>query len=142
LNNFADRDHCIEYIVAWCLLNGNLNSNSYSDSSASDENIDKLRKLTNTVEDQAYTRSYYDLDERAIPNKVVVSMITGEVYEKEVRYPLGHKERRAESLPFLKEKFEKSIKKADIREDELMKFYDEKNLDSINIYDLLNCIYK
>ena len=142
LNNFADRDHCIEYIVAWCLLNGNLNSNSYSDSSASDENIDKLRKLTNTVEDQAYTRSYYDLDERAIPNKVVVSMITGEVYEKEVMYPLGHKERRAESLPFLKEKFEKSIKKADIREDELMKVYDEKNLDSINIYDLLNCIYK
>ena len=142
LNNFADRDHCIEYIVAWCLLNGNLNSNSYSDSSASDENIDKLRKLTNTLEDQAYTRSYYDLDERAIPNKVVVSMITGEVYEKEVIYPLGHKERRAESLPFLKEKFEKSIVKADIRVDELMKFYDEKNLDSINIYDLLNCIYK
>ena len=142
LNNFADRDHCIEYIVAWCLLNGNLNSNSYSDSSASDENIDKLRKLTNTVEDQAYTRSYYDLDERAIPNKVVVSMTTGEVYEKEVIYPLGHKERRAESLPFLKEKFEKSIEKADIRVDELMKFYDEKNLDSINIYDLLNCIYK
>ena len=142
LNNFADRDHCIEYIVAWCLLNGNLNSNSYSDSSASDENIDKLRKLTNTVEDQAYTRSYYDLDERAIPNKVVVSMITGEVYEKEVMYPLGHKERRAESLPFLKEKFVKSIKKADVREDKLMKFYDEKNLDSINIYDLLNCIYK
>ena len=142
LNNFADRDHCIEYIVAWCLLNGNLNSNSYSDSSASDENIDKLRKLTNTLEDQAYTRSYYDLDERAIPNKVVVSMITGEVYEKEVIYPLGHKERRAESLPFLKEKFEKSIENADIRVYELMKFYDEKNLDSINIYDLLNCIYK
>ena len=101
-----------------------------------------IRDRTNTVEDQAYTRSYYDLDERAIPNKVVVSMITGEVYEKEVMYPLGHKGRRAESLPFLKEKFEKSLKKADIREDELMKFYDEKNLDSINIYDLLNCIYK
>ena len=69
-------------------------------------------------------------------------MITGKVYEKEVIYPLGHKKRRAESLPFLKEKFEKSIEKADIRVDELMKFYDEKNLDSINIYDLLNCIYK
>ena len=104
LNNYADRDHCIEYIVAWCLLNGNLNSNSYSDISASDKNIDKLRDLTNTVEDQAYTEKYYDLDERAIPNRVIVTMKTGEVFEKEVIYPLGHKNRRAESLPFLKGK--------------------------------------
>ena len=142
LNNYADRDHCIEYIVAWCLLNGNLNSNSYSDISASDKNIDKLRGLTNTVEDQAYTKKYYDLDERAIPNRVIVRMKTGEVFEKEVIYPLGHKNRRAESLPFLKGKFQNSIENLNIKSDELMKFYDEKNLDSINIYDLLNCIYK
>ena len=142
LNNYADRDHCIEYIVAWCLLNGNLDSSSYSDSSASDENIDKLRELTNTVEDQAYTLKYYDLDERAIPNKVIVSMNTGEVFVKEVVYPLGHKNRRAESLPFLKEKFQNSVQRSTIKMDELMKFYDEKNLDSINIYALLNCIYK
>ena len=142
LNNYADRDHCIEYIVAWCLLNGNLNSNSYSDISASDKNIDKLRDLTITVEDQAYTDKYYDLDERAIPNRVIVTMKTGEVFEKEVIYPLGHKNRRAESLPFLKGKFQNSMEDLNIKSDELMKFYDEKNLDSINIYDLLNCIYK
>ena len=142
LNNYADRDHCIEYIVAWCLLNGNLNSNSYSDISASDKNIDKLRDLTNTVEDQAYTEKYYDLDERAIPNRVIVTMKTGEVFEKEVIYPLGHKNRRAESLQFLKGKFQNSMENLNIKSDELMKFYDEKNLDSINIYDLLNCIYK
>ena len=142
LNNYADRDHCIEYIVAWCLLNGNLNSNSYSDISASDKNIDKLRDLTITVEDQAYTEKYYDLDERAIPNRVIVTMKTGEVFEKEVIYPLGHKNRRAESLPFLKGKFQNSMEDLNIKSDELMKFYDEKNLDSINIYDLLNCIYK
>jgi Uncharacterized protein involved in propionate catabolism len=142
LNNYADRDHCIEYIVVWCLLNGNLNSNSYSDISASDKNIDKLRDLTNTVEDQAYTEKYYDLDERAIPNRVIVTMKTGEVFEKEVIYPLGHKNRRAESLQFLKGKFQNSIENLNIKSDELMNFYDEKNLDSINIYDLLNCIYK
>ena len=142
LNNYADRDHCIEYIVAWCLLNGNLNSNSYSDISASDKNIDKLRDLTITVEDQAYTDKYYDLDERAIPNRVIVTMKTGEVFEKEVIYPLGQKNRRAESLQFLKGKFQNSIENLNIKSDELMKFYDEKNLDSINIYDLLNCIYK
>ena len=142
LNNYADRDHCIEYIVAWCLLNGNLNSNSYSDISASDKNIDKLRDLTNTLEDKAYTEKYYDLDERAIPNRVIVTMKTGEVFVKEVIYPLGHKNRRVESLPFLKGKFQNSIENLNIKSDELMKFYDEKNLDSINIYDLLNCIYK
>ena len=100
------------------------------------------RQLTNTVEDQAYTMKYYDLDERAIPNRVIVSMNTGEVFEKEVVYPLGHKNRRAESLPFLKEKFQNSLEKSNIKMGELLKFYDEKNLDSINIYDLLNCIYK
>ena len=123
-------------------MNGNLNSNSYSDISASDKNIDKLRDLTNTVEDQAYTEKYYDLGERAIPNRVIVTMKTGEVFEKEVIYPLGHKNRRTESLPFLKGKFQNSIENLNIKSDELMKFYDEKNLDSINIYDLLNCIYK
>ena len=142
LNNYADRDHCIEYIVAWCLLNGNLDSNSYSDSSANDENIEKLRELTNTIEEQAYTDKYYDLNDRAIPNKVVVSMKTGEMFEKEVLYPLGHKKRRLESKSFLREKFQKSMEQQDIAVDELIKFYDEKNLDSINIYGLLNYIYK
>ena len=142
LNNYADRDHCIEYIVAWCLLNGNLNSNSYSDNSASDTNIDKLRALTKTSEDHAYTDRYYNLEERAIPNKVVVSMKTGEVFEREVIYPLGHKKRRDESLPPLKEKFQHSLEKSDINVKNLMHFYDEKNLDSINIYRLLNYIYK
>mgnify|MGYP005675116057 FL=1 len=123
-------------------MNGNLDSNSYSDNSASDTNIDKLRELTSTSEDQAYTDRYYNLDERAIPNKVVVSMKTGEVFEKEVIYPLGHKKRRDESSPSLKEKFQHSLEKSDISVNNLMHFYDEKNLDSINIYRLLNYIYK
>jgi len=52
LTNYADRDHCIEYIVAWCLINGSLDSNSYSDESAKDINIDVLRNLTTTIEEQ------------------------------------------------------------------------------------------
>ena len=142
LTNYADRDHCIEYIVAWCLINGNLDSNSYSDESAMDKNIDVLRNLTTTNEDKTYTEKYYDLSERAIPNKVIVKLKSGETYEEEVLYPLGHRKRRDESKPFLRQKFCKSIENKDFDTAKLISFYDENDLDSINIYDLLDNIYK
>ena len=62
LTNYADRDHCIEYIVAWCLLNGVLDSDSYSDNAASDTRIDALREKTITQENQKYTEIYYYLN--------------------------------------------------------------------------------
>ena len=142
LTNYADRDHCIEYIVAWCLINGSLDSNSYSDESAMDKNIDVLRNLTTTIEDKTYTEKYYDLSERAIPNKVIVKLKSGEAYEEEVLYPLGHRKRRDESKPFLRQKFCKSIENKDFDTAKLISFYDENDLDSINIYDLLDNIYK
>ena len=142
LTNYADRDHCIEYIVAWCLINGSLDSNSYSDESAMDKNIDVLRNLTTTIEDKTYTEKYYDLSERAIPNKVIVKLKSGETYEEEVLYPLGHRKRRDESKPFLRQKFCKSIENKDFDTAKLISFYDENDLDSINIYDLLDNIYK
>ena len=142
LTNYADRDHCIEYIVAWCLINGSLDSNSYSDESAMDKNIDVLRNLTTTIEDKTYTEKYYDLSERAIPNKVIVKLKSGETHEEEVLYPLGHRKRRDESKPFLRQKFCKSIENKDFDTAKLISFYDENDLDSINIYDLLDNIYK
>jgi len=142
LTNYADRDHCIEYIVAWCLINGSLDSNSYSDESAMDKNIDVLRNLTTTIEDKTYTEKYYDLSERAIPNKVIVKLKSGETYEEEVLYPLGHRKRRDESKPLLRQKFCKSIENQDFDTAKLISFYDENDLDSINIYDLLDNIYK
>lgn len=142
LINYADRDHCIEYIVAWCLINGNLDSNSYSDESAMDKNIDVLRNVTTTIEDKTYTEKYYDLSERAIPNKVIVKLKSGETHEEEVLYPLGHRKRRDESKPFLRQKFCKSIENKDFDTAKLISFYDENDLDSINIYDLLDNIYK
>ena len=142
LTNYADRDHCIEYIVAWCLINGSLDSNSYSDESAKDKNIDVLRNVTTTIENKTYTEKYYDLSERAIPNKVIVKLKSGEAYEEEVLYPLGHRKRRDESKPFLRQKFCKSIENKDFDTAKLISFYDENDLDSINIYDLLDNIYK
>ena len=142
LTNYADRDHCIEYIVAWCLINGKLDSNSYSDVSASDSDIDHLRKITTTTENAKYTEKYYDLNERAIPNMVSVKLKSGEMIEEEVIYPLGHRKRREESKPFLKEKFLKSLEKVNFDRNRLLTIYDENDLDSINIYELLNNIYK
>jgi len=142
LTNYADRDHCIEYIVAWCLLNGSLDADSYTDKAASDIRIDRLRNLTSTSEDKIYTKRYYNLDERAIPNKVTVTLKNGDVFEEEVIYPLGHKERRNESKPFLKEKFKGSLRNTGLDKDYLSEVYSLSNLDSIEIYDILKKIYK
>jgi 2-methylcitrate dehydratase len=142
LTNYADRDHCIEYIVAWCLLNGNLDANSYTDEAASDSRIDMLREITSTTENNEYTRRYYNLDERAIPNKVIVTLKNGEVLEEEVIYPLGHRERREESKPFLKQKFENSLAHLGLDEAYLCEAYNSTKILDIEIYDILKKIYK
>jgi len=142
LTNYADRDHCIEYIVAWCLLNGNLDANSYTDEAASDSRIDMLREITSTTENNEYTRRYYNLDERAIPNKVIVTLKNGEVLEEEVIYPLGHRERREESKPYLKQKFENSLAHLGLDEAYLCEAYNSTKILDIEIYDILKKIYK
>jgi len=142
LTNYADRDHCIEYIVAWCLLNGNLDANSYTDEAASDSRIDMLREITSTTENNEYTRRYYNLDERAIPNKVIVTLKNGEVLEEEVIYPLGHRERREESKPYLKQKFENSLAHLGLDEAYLCEAYSSSKISDIEIYDILKKIYK
>ena len=142
LTNYADRDHCIEYIVVWCLLNGILDSDSYSDDSASDPRIDALREKTTTLENKKYTEIYYDLNHRAIPNKVIVKLNSGEEFEEEILYPLGHKKRREEATSFLREKFVNSMNNIDLDKDKLIDFYDIDDLDSINIYKILENITK
>jgi len=142
LTNYADRDHCIEYIVAWCLLNGNLDANSYTDEAASNSRIDMLREITSTTENNEYTRRYYNLDERAIPNKVIVTLKNGEVLEEEVIYPLGHRERREESKPYLKQKFENSLAHLGLDEAYLCEAYSSSKISDIEIYDILKKIYK
>ena len=73
---------------------------------------------------------------------VSVKLKSGEMIEEEVFYPLGHRKRREESKPFLKEKFLKSLEKVNFDRNRLLTIYDENDLDSINIYELLNNIYK
>ena len=106
LNNAADRDHCLQYIVAVALLFGKITVHSYTDSFAADPRIDALReKMLIRAEPEYYTR-YLDLQDRAIPNQVRVFFKDGTATEAvRVDYPLGHPKRRLEAMPHLKKKF-------------------------------------
>ena len=125
-----------------CLINGSLNSDSYSDVSSKDPQIESLRNCTVTKEDKNYTKSYYDLNDRAIGNKVSVKLKNGIIFHEEVKYPLGHKKRREESKPFLKEKFKIAMEKFGIDTEYLMKVYESNNLDDVDISNILDRIYK
>jgi len=106
LVNPADRDHCLQYIVAVALLHGDLTSEHYEDVAAADPRIDQLRRKMVVVEDARYTKDYLDADLRSIPNRIQVRFTDGTETEAfEVEFPLGHRRRRAESLGPLENKF-------------------------------------
>ena len=106
LNNPADRDHCIQYIVAVSLIFGRLTAADYEDEVAADPRIDKLRAKIICVEDPRFTRDYHDPEKRSIANGVTVEFRNGgKLEEVMVEYPIGHKFRRNEGIPLLEEKF-------------------------------------
>lgn len=110
LHNPADRDHCLQYMVAIGLLHGGLTAEHYEDECASDPRIDQLREKMIVVEDKSYSKSYLDPDERAIPNSLCVHFADGSSTDAiEIYYPLGHRRRREESIPFLHTKFRDSV---------------------------------
>ncbi len=105
LNNPADRDHCLQYMVAIGLLSGQLRADDYEDERASDPRIDILRSKMVVEEDPRYSRDYLDPEKRSIANAVQVYFQDGTATEKvAVEYPLGHRRRRAESQIALREK--------------------------------------
>jgi 2-methylcitrate dehydratase len=106
LNNPADRDHCIQYMVAVPLIFGRLTAADYEDGVAKDPRIDALRKKIACVEDKGFTRDYHDPAKRSIANALTVEFKDGTRLEEVVcEYPIGHKRRRAEGMPVLVEKF-------------------------------------
>ena len=111
LNNPADRDHCIQYMVAVPLLKGSLTAEDYEDSVAADSRIDSLRAKMEVVENPAFTRDYLDPAKRSIGNSVQIFFRDGTSTERvAVEYPIGHRRRRAEGIPVLLEKFEKNLR--------------------------------
>lgn len=110
LANPADRDHCIQYMLAIPLLFSRLTAADYEDGVAADPRIDALREKTVCVEDPAFTRDYHDPDKRSIANGLTITLKDGTVLpEIVVEYPIGHKRRRAEGIPLLEEKFRHNL---------------------------------
>lgn len=110
LDNPADRDHCLQYMVAVALLFGKLDAGDYEDNIAKDARIDLLRDKMLVNEDPVFTHNYYDPDKRSIGNAVQVRFKDGsETRRIAIEYPLGHRFRRQEAIPLLKEKFLNSV---------------------------------
>ncbi|AUA59500.1 2-methylcitrate dehydratase [Achromobacter spanius] len=110
LNNPADRDHCIQYMVAVPVLFGRLTAGDYEDDVARDPRIDILRDKIVCVEDPAYTRDYHDPDKRSIANALTVEFNDGSKLDEIVcEYPIGHKRRRADGIPLLEAKFRTNL---------------------------------
>lgn len=112
LANPADRDHCLQYMVAVALLKGGLSAEDYEDSAASDPRIDALREKMEVVENERFTRDYLAPDKRAIGNAVQVFFADGSASDRvSIDYPLGHRRRREEALPLLEKKFEYHLRR-------------------------------
>ncbi len=110
LYNPADRDHCLQYMVAVALLEGTLAAEHYQDQYAADPQIDRLRAKMEVVENPQYSRDYLDPEKRSIGNAVQVFFADGSATPRiEVEYPLGHVRRRAEGIPLLERKFRANV---------------------------------
>jgi 2-methylcitrate dehydratase len=111
LDNPADRDHCIQYMVAVPLIFGRLRAEDYEDTVACDPRIDVLRDKMQVVERKQFTADYLDSTKRSIGNSVQVFFKDGTQTELvAVEYPIGHRRRRKEGVPLLLDKFERNLR--------------------------------
>ncbi|MFN7476770.1 MAG: 2-methylcitrate dehydratase, partial [Burkholderiales bacterium] len=110
LHNPADRDHCLQYMVAVPLIHGRLTADDYEDKVAQDARIDALRAKMECVEDKQFSRDYLDPAKRSIANAITIEFKDGKkTREVVVEYPIGHKRRRKEGIPVLVEKFKTNL---------------------------------
>ena len=110
LDNPADRDHCIQYMVAVPLIFGRLTAEDYEDKVAADPRIDALRDKMVCVEDKQFSKDYLDPDKRSIANGITIEFADGKkLKEVVVEYPIGHRRRRKEGIPVLVEKFRTNL---------------------------------
>ena len=110
LANYADRDHCIQYMVAVPLLFGRLTADDYNDDIAGDPRIDALRAKMTVKENPQFTKDYFDPAKRYIGNSLQVFFKDGQHTDKvSIDFPIGHRKRRAEGIPVLLEKFRNAV---------------------------------
>jgi 2-methylcitrate dehydratase len=142
LNNPADRDHCIQYMVAVPLILGRLTAADYEDSVASHPLIDPLRGKIVCVEDPQFTKDYLDPEKRSIPNALTVEFTDGtKLDELVVEYPIGHKRRRADGIPLLEAKFRTNLNRrfADKRQKQILAVsLDQTALEAMPVHDYVD----
>ena len=110
LANYADRDHCLQYMVAVPLIFGRLTASDYGDDVAADPRIDALREKMQVKENPQFTRDYFDPDKRYIGNSLQVFFTDGSSTERvSIDFPVGHRKRRDEGIPLLLAKFESAL---------------------------------
>ncbi|TXF10758.1 bifunctional 2-methylcitrate dehydratase/aconitate hydratase [Pelomicrobium methylotrophicum] len=110
LSNPADRDHCLQYMVAVPLIYGRLTAADYEDDVAADPRIDQLRAKMECVEDKQFSQDYLDPDKRSIANGITIYFKDGtKTDEVVVEYPIGHRRRRKEGIPLLEAKFRANL---------------------------------
>ncbi|MGB6687711.1 MAG: 2-methylcitrate dehydratase, partial [Terracidiphilus sp.] len=138
LSNPADRDHCMQYMVAIPLIFGRLTAADYEDAVARDPRIDALREKIECVEEPAFTADYHDPEKRSIANSLRIELNSGTVLEGTVEYPIGHRRRREEGMPQLIEKFKTNLRRRfDAKQQEriLDVSLDPARLDSMHVND-------
>ena len=111
LKNPADRDHCLQYMVAAALIMGDLKAEYYEDDFASNTLIDELRGKMEVVENKEYSKSYLDAEKRSIANSIQLFFEDNSSEKIEVHYPIGHRKRRDEGIPELIKKYEVNMRK-------------------------------
>jgi 2-methylcitrate dehydratase len=146
LHNPADRDHCLQYMVAVTLLHGNLRAEYYENEFANDQRIDQLRDKMVVEEDKQFSKDYLDPDKRSIANAVQIYFKDGTHTDKvTVEYPIGHKRRREEGIPLLYKKFEDNLANT-FPEDKIKQlvelFKNQKALEQMPVNELLDLFVK
>ena len=111
LANPADRDHCVQYMIAIPLIFGRLTAADYEDGVAKDPRIDALRAKVECVEEPRFTKDYHDPEKRSIANSLRLELSDGQVLEETVEYPIGHRRRREEGMPLLVDKFKRNLRR-------------------------------
>jgi 2-methylcitrate dehydratase len=141
LNNPADRDHCLQYMVAIPLIFGTLTAAHYEDAATAEPRIDALRERMRVSENARYSRDYLDPEKRSIANSVQVFFKDGTSTPRvEVEYPIGHRRRRADAVPLLRNKFQASLANrfSPERAGELVElFADAAKLDAMGVDELV-----
>lgn len=142
LNNPADRDHCIQYMVAVPLIFGRLIASDYEDKVAADPRIDRLREKIVCIEDERYTKDYHNPGKRSIANALTVEFKDGKrMQEAVVEYPIGHKRRRKDGIPLLEQKFKINLARrfpAKQQQLILQLSLDQKRLESTSVCDFVD----